>query len=82
MDEQICQCQHCIHKKQSLANKGGHWPFTEEYNSEGRIQKSEFIDHLRSHFDEDVELFLELSFRERKLVYLKAPEHIGESVKY
>ena len=52
----------------------------EEYNSEGRIQKSEFIDHLRSHFDEDVELFLELSFRERNPVDLKAPEHIGEFV--
>ena len=73
---------HCIHMKQSLANKGGHWPFTEEYNSEGRIQKSEFIDHLRSHFNDDVELFLELSFRERNPVDLKAPEHIGESVKY
>lgn len=73
---------HCIHMKQSLANKGGHWPFTEEYNSQGRIQKAEFIKHLRSHFNRDIELFLELSFRERNPVDLKAPEHIGKSVEY
>lgn len=73
---------HCIHMKQSLANKGGHWPFTEEYNNQGRIQKTEFIEQVKSHFKGNVELFLELSFRERNPVDQLAPEHIGESVKY
>jgi len=73
---------HCIHMKQSLANKSGHWPFTEDYNKLGRIQKNEFISHIRTCFDDDLELFLELSFRERNPTDYKAPQHIKHSVDY
>ena len=30
-----------IHIKQSTMNKGGHWPFTAQYNKDGRITPGE-----------------------------------------
>jgi hypothetical protein len=73
---------HCIHLKQSLPNKGGHWPFTPEYNTDGSIQRTDFISYLQSNFRNDVELFLELSFRERNPVDFQASEHTKQSVEY
>ena len=55
-----------IHIKQSSMNKGGHWPFTEAYNCEGRIQPEKLIETVRSGGGTDNELCLELAFRERE----------------
>jgi len=55
-----------IHVKQSGANKGGHWPFIEPYNSQGRIRAEPLATALRAHGPDKMELCLELSFRERE----------------
>lgn len=55
-----------IHIKQSSMNKGGHWPFTEKYNREGRIQPRSLIEAVEAGGGHDNELCLELAFRERE----------------
>ena len=55
-----------IHIKQSSMNKGGHWPFTEHYNRDGRIQPERLVDAVRAGGGLDNELCLELAFRERE----------------
>lgn len=55
-----------IHIKQSSKNKGGHWPFTEDYNRDGRVVPAEVIEALENSGSPDNELCLELSFRERE----------------
>ncbi len=55
-----------IHIKQSSMNKGGHWPFTEKYNREGRIQPRLLIQAVEAGGGHDNELCLELAFRERE----------------
>ena len=54
-----------IHIKQSSMNKGGHWPFTETYNRDGRIQPAALLDAVTAGGGTDNELCLELAFRER-----------------
>lgn len=80
--KEFSEVTRCIHIKQSSTNKGGHWPFIAEYNKDGRIEKSEFIYKINKYFKKNIELFLELSFRERNPVDLKAPEYIKKSVEY
>ncbi|WP_136443747.1 sugar phosphate isomerase/epimerase family protein [Pacificoceanicola onchidii] len=56
-----------IHIKQSHAvNKSGHNPFIEPFNSEGRIHAAELVPALEAHGPCDMEVCLELSFRERE----------------
>ena len=55
-----------IHLKQSSNNKSGHWPFTEEYNRDGKIFPEKIIEILNSKNIQDVDLILELSFKERE----------------
>ncbi len=56
----------CIHIKQSLTkDKGGHYPFTEEYNAQGRIVPGEILATLREAGADDYTLLLEISHRER-----------------
>ena len=55
-----------IHIKQSSMNKGGHWPFTDRYNREGRIQPRPLIEAVEAGGGRDNELCLELAFRERE----------------
>lgn len=55
-----------IHIKQSSMNKGGHWPFTETYNREGRIQPDALLAAVQAGGGTDNELCLELAFRERE----------------
>lgn len=55
-----------LHVKQSSANKGGHWPFVEPYNSTGRIRPSEIVSAMTDFGPSDSEVCLELSFRERE----------------
>jgi sugar phosphate isomerase/epimerase len=55
-----------IHIKQSSMNKGGHWPFTDTYNRQGRIQPQALLDAVVAGGGTDNELCLELAFRERE----------------
>ena len=55
-----------IHIKQSLKDKGGHWPFTPEYNKRGIIFPDKIIKSIRESGAKDILLLLELSFRERE----------------
>lgn len=54
-----------IHIKQSLLDKGGHRPFTAEFNAKGRVQPAPLIAAIREGGGVDNEICLELSFRER-----------------
>lgn len=71
-----------IHVKQSSANKGGHWPFVEPYNSNGRIQPGAIVSMLKQLGPEDCEICLELSFREREPDDRQAIALMRESVAY
>lgn len=71
-----------IHVKQSSANKGGHWPFVEPYNSAGRIQPAAIVSMLKQLAPEDCEICLELSFREREPADRQAIALMRESVAY
>ena len=72
----------CIHLKQSSSNKGGHWPFTDEYNKDGKIKKKEMVNAIKTHFNSCVDLYLEISFRERNPVDKMAPEYLSKSAEY
>ncbi len=76
--------RHCpiVHVKQSSSNKGGHWPFVEPYNSNGRIRPAEMAEKLRRLAPQDCEICLELSFREREPADRQAIALMRESVKY
>jgi sugar phosphate isomerase/epimerase len=54
-----------IHIKQSLRDKGGHYPFTAAYNANGKIVPAEIIATLREAGVERATLLLEISHRER-----------------
>lgn len=69
-----------IHLKQSYANKGGHWPFTAEHNKCGRIVPQKVVDVLLEQGVEQVDLLLELSFRERQPTDSTVIEVLKESV--
>lgn len=55
----------CIHIKQSLRDKGGHYPFTPEYNAQGKIVPDEILATLREAGAQTCTLLLEISHRER-----------------
>ena len=55
-----------VHLKQSSKNKGGHWPFTEEYNKNGKIRPLDVLAALNNGGASEVEFILELSFKERE----------------
>jgi sugar phosphate isomerase/epimerase len=55
-----------IHIKQSTMNKGGHWPFTAQYNENGRITPQKLLAAVTAGGGTDNELCLELAFRERE----------------
>ena len=71
-----------IHVKQSTMNKGGHWPFTKQYNENGRITPLKLLDAVRAGGGTDNEICLELSFREREPTDHLVVEMIAESVAY
>jgi sugar phosphate isomerase/epimerase len=80
--EEFAQESPVIHLKQSLADKGGHWPFTAKYNENGKIKPDKVIDLLRTKEIIDVDLVLELSFRERQPADSSVVEVLKESVSY
>ncbi|MCC6154884.1 MAG: sugar phosphate isomerase/epimerase [Candidatus Hydrogenedentes bacterium] len=55
----------CIHIKQSLRDKGGHYPFTAKYNEQGKIVPEEILATMRESGIENCTLLLEISHRER-----------------
>lgn len=71
-----------IHIKQSLKDKGGHRPFTAEYNSHGRIQPHALIAAFRAGGGRDNEICLELSFKEREPDDRQVIDQIAESVAF
>jgi sugar phosphate isomerase/epimerase len=71
-----------IHLKQSLADKGGHRPFTEEFNSIGKIFPDKVISALERSGAQEVELILELSFRERIPAEARMRADLKESVQF
>ncbi len=71
-----------IHLKQSYSNKGGHWPFIAEHNKKGNIVPSKILDAIRKTSPRNVQLVLELSFKERQPADRLAAEHVKESVDF
>lgn len=71
-----------VHLKQSYENKGGHWPFTTEHNLKGKIVPHKVLEAIRSTNPREVELVLELSFKERQPADRLAVKHVAESVEY
>ena len=71
-----------IHVKQSSMNKGGHWPFTAQYNENGRITPEKLLAAVKRGGGTDNEICLELSFREREPVDHHVVDMIRESVDF
>ena len=71
-----------IHIKQSTMNKGGHWPFTAQYNENGRITPEKLIAAVKAGGGTDNELCLELAFREREPTDRSVVAALRESVAY
>jgi sugar phosphate isomerase/epimerase len=71
-----------IHIKQSTMNKGGHWPFTEHYNKDGRITPEKLLAAIKAGGGIDNELCLELAFREREPTDRNVVAALKESVAY
>ena len=71
-----------VHIKQSTMNKGGHWPFTAQYNKDGRITPQKLLMALRAGGGHDNELCLELAFREREPTDRNVVAALRESVAY
>ena len=71
-----------IHIKQSLKDKGGHWPFTAAYNRKGNILPEKVIRALEKSGAKEVTLLLELSHRERyPTEYTVIEDHVA-SIKF
>lgn len=71
-----------IHIKQSTMNKGGHWPFTEQYNRDGRITPEKLLAAIKAGNGIENELCLELAFREREPTDRSVVAALKESVAY
>jgi len=71
-----------IHIKQSLMDKGGHRPFTAEFNAKGRIHPDLLLAALARGGGLDNEICLELSFKERDPNDRQVIAHIAESVAF
>ncbi|GMV93279.1 MAG: hypothetical protein AMXMBFR82_30570 [Candidatus Hydrogenedentota bacterium] len=72
----------CIHIKQSLREKGGHYPFTAQYNERGKIIPSEILATMRDAGIEKCTLLLEISHRERWPSDYTVVQDLKESVEY
>ncbi|MFC1478494.1 sugar phosphate isomerase/epimerase family protein [Candidatus Margulisiibacteriota bacterium] len=71
-----------IHIKQSLKNKGGHWPFTPDKNQMGKITPEKVLSVLEDTGVKEVTLLLELSFREREPFESTVIDDIKASIDY
>lgn len=71
-----------IHIKQSLMDKGGHRPFTAEFNARGRIQPEPLLAAFAEGGAVDNEICLELSFKEREPNDRQVIAQIAESIAF
>lgn len=71
-----------IHIKQSLMDKGGHRPFTAEFNAKGRIQPAPLLEAFAAGGAKDNEICLELSFKEREPNDRQVVSQIAESIAF
>lgn len=71
-----------IHIKQSLMDKGGHRPFTAEFNAKGQIQPKPLLAAFHEGGAQDNEICLELSFKEREPNDREVIDQIAESVAF
>jgi sugar phosphate isomerase/epimerase len=71
-----------IHLKQSYQNKGGHWPFIEEHNKKGIITPYKILNSLKQSSKKNIELILELSFKERQPTDKLASIQVKDSFDY
>ncbi|MBP6999995.1 TIM barrel protein [Amaricoccus sp.] len=71
-----------IHIKQSLLDKGGHRPFTAEFNARGNIQPERLLAAFAEGGAVDNEICLELSFKEREPNDRQVIPQIAESVAF
>jgi D-erythrulose 1-phosphate 3-epimerase len=71
-----------IHIKQSSMNKGGHWPFTAQYNADGKITPETLLAAVTAGGGTTNELCLELAFREREPTDRTVIAALKESVDY
>ena len=71
-----------IHIKQSLMDKGGHRPFTSEFNAMGRIHPEPLLQAFDEGGGTDNEICLELSFKEREPNDRQVIAQIAESVAF
>lgn len=71
-----------IHLKQSLQDKGGHYPFTKEYNLRGKIVPQEILNSIKEANIKSCSLILEISHRERYPFESRVLADLKESVEY
>ncbi len=71
-----------IHLKQSLKDKGGHYPFTEEYNRQGKIVPGKILSAIRESNYDEISLVLEISHRERNPYDKRVVNDLKESVEF
>ena len=71
-----------IHIKQSLMDKGGHRPFTSEFNAKGKVQPAPLLAAFAAGGAVDNEICLELSFKEREPNDRQVIPQIAESVAF
>ncbi|MDL4914503.1 MAG: TIM barrel protein [Enterobacterales bacterium endosymbiont of Blomia tropicalis] len=71
-----------LHIKQSMMDKGGHRPFTLQYNAAGRIQPAPLLEALAKGGAQNNEICLELSFKEREPTDSQVVADIAESVAF
>lgn len=71
-----------IHIKQSLMDKGGHRPFSAEFNAQGSIHPEPLLAAFREGGGQDNEICLELSFKEREPNDREVIPQIAESVAF
>lgn len=71
-----------IHIKQSLMDKGGHRPFTAEFNARGRIHPDPLLAAIHEGGGLDNEICLELSFKERDPNDRQVIAQIAESIAF
>lgn len=72
----------CIHIKQSLKDKGGHYPFTPQWNERGAIIPDQILDTMRQSGIEKCTLLLEISHRERWPSDYSVISDLKQSVSY
>ena len=71
-----------IHIKQSLHDKGGHYPFTAQYNAQGKIVPEQILRTMHAAGMEKCTLLFEVSHRERWPFDDRVVSDLKESVAY